>query len=97
MRKTTATILCLICVAGTYTITRATEGALVAGRAVAAERPPGKLVWFEDGREAIHYPLTEVGTWVLECDGSRYGLSDVTLGTMTDLARECEKWEVMRR
>lgn len=41
-------------------------------------------------------PLSEVGNWRIECDGSLFDYYDITLGSATDRAHDlgCEAWEV---
>lgn len=41
-------------------------------------------------------PLSEIGNWRVECDGSLFDYRDVSLGDAVDRAHEleCEAWEV---
>ena len=43
-------------------------------------------------------PLSEVGSWRIECDGSTFDFYSTTLGKAVDGARdlECDTWEVSR-
>lgn len=42
------------------------------------------------------FPLSQVGNWRVECDGSLYDYRDISLGAATDRAHDlgCQAWEV---